>query len=80
MQITEIFKSIQGESTYAGVPCIFIRLTGCNLRCTWCDTDYAFFGGEDLSLEEVIKRVESFPESWWRLRAASPCCRRKSTR
>ena len=61
MQITEIFKSIQGESTYAGVPCIFIRLTGCNLRCTWCDTDYAFFGGEDLSLEEVIKRVESFP-------------------
>ena len=59
MRITEIFKSIQGESTYAGVPCIFIRLTGCNLRCTWCDTEYAFFGGEDVSLDEVAKRVAS---------------------
>ena len=59
MQITEIFKSIQGESTYAGVPCIFIRLTGCNLRCTWCDTEHAFFGGEDVSLDEVAKRVAS---------------------
>ena len=59
MQITEMFKSIQGESTYAGVPCIFIRLTGCNLRCTWCDTEYAFFGGEDVSLDEVAKRVAS---------------------
>ena len=60
MRITEIFKSIQGESTYAGAPCIFIRLTGCNLRCAWCDTDHAFFGGEEVSLEEVINRVESF--------------------
>ena len=45
MVITEIFRSIQGESTYAGLPCIFVRLTGCNLRCTWCDTAYAFHGG-----------------------------------
>ena len=59
MQITEIFKSLQGESTYAGLPCIFIRLTGCNLRCTWCDTEHAFFGGEDASLDEVMKRVGS---------------------
>ncbi len=59
MQITEIFKSIQGESTYAGLPCIFVRLTGCNLRCTWCDTEHAFFGGEDVSLDEVVKRVAS---------------------
>ena len=59
MQITEIFKSIQGESTYAGLPCIFVRLTGCNLRCTWCDTEHAFFGGEDVSLDEVVKRVSS---------------------
>jgi 7-carboxy-7-deazaguanine synthase len=57
MVITEIFKSIQGESTYAGLPCIFVRLTGCNLRCTWCDTAYAFYGGKKMSLEEVLERV-----------------------
>jgi 7-carboxy-7-deazaguanine synthase len=60
MQITEIFKSIQGESSYAGLPCIFIRLTGCNLRCTWCDTEYSFHGGETMTLEQVMKRVDDF--------------------
>ncbi|HXC49225.1 MAG TPA: radical SAM protein [Candidatus Sulfotelmatobacter sp.] len=59
MFITEIFKSIQGEGTRAGLPCIFVRLTGCNLRCTWCDTAYAFHGGQKLSVEEVMERVES---------------------
>jgi 7-carboxy-7-deazaguanine synthase len=57
MQITEIFRSIQGESTYAGLPCIFVRLTGCNLRCTWCDTAYAFYGGTRMSIDEVLGRV-----------------------
>lgn len=57
MQITEIFRSIQGESTYAGLPCIFVRLTGCNLRCTWCDTAYAFHGGTRMSLDEVLGRI-----------------------
>ena len=57
MQITEIFKSIQGESTYAGLPCVFVRLTGCNLRCHWCDTAYAFSGGQKMSPEEVLGRV-----------------------
>jgi len=57
MQITEIFKSIQGESTYAGLPCVFVRLTGCNLRCHWCDTAYAFSGGQKMSSEEVLGRV-----------------------
>ncbi len=57
MVITEIFKSIQGESTYAGLPCIFVRLTGCNLRCTWCDTAYAFHGGTKMSVEDVLRRV-----------------------
>jgi 7-carboxy-7-deazaguanine synthase len=57
MVITEIFKSIQGEGTRAGLPCIFIRLTGCNLRCTWCDTAYAFYGGTKLSLDEIIEKV-----------------------
>jgi len=58
MFITEIFKSIQGEGTRAGLPCIFVRLTGCNLRCTWCDTAYAFHGGQKVSVEEVLRRVE----------------------
>jgi len=57
MQITEIFRSIQGESTYAGLPCVFVRLTGCNLRCVWCDTAYAFYGGSRMSIEEVVARV-----------------------
>lgn len=58
MFITEIFKSIQGESSYAGLPCVFVRLTGCNLRCSWCDTAYAFHGGKKYSIAEVIARVE----------------------
>lgn len=57
MVVTEIFKSIQGESTFAGLPCVFVRLTGCNLRCHWCDTAYAFYGGQILSREEVLERV-----------------------
>jgi len=60
MFITEIFKSIQGEGTRAGLPCIFVRLTGCNLRCVWCDTAYAFHGGEKHSLDEIMERVERF--------------------
>lgn len=60
MRITEIFHSIQGESTFAGLPCVFVRLTGCPLRCTWCDTDYAFFGGTDHSIEQILERVQSY--------------------
>jgi 7-carboxy-7-deazaguanine synthase len=59
MIITEIFRSIQGESTHAGLPCIFVRLTGCNLRCTWCDTAYAFHGGTKMDIEEILARVEN---------------------
>jgi 7-carboxy-7-deazaguanine synthase len=59
MVITEVFKSIQGEGTRAGLPCIFVRLTGCNLRCTWCDTAYAFYGGTKHSVDEVIGRVRA---------------------
>jgi len=59
MVITEIFKSIQGEGTRAGLPCIFVRLTGCNLRCTWCDTAYAFYGGTKQSVDEVIEKVHA---------------------
>ena len=58
MFITEIFRSIQGEGTRAGLPCVFVRLTGCNLRCTWCDTAYAFHGGTKMSVGEVQARVD----------------------
>lgn len=61
LRITEIFYSIQGESTWAGTPCTFIRLTGCPLRCTWCDTAYAFDGGRLMSFEEILQSVMSYP-------------------
>jgi len=57
MQITEIYKSLQGESTYAGLPCVFIRLTGCNLRCSWCDSEYTFQGGSKMTSEAILEEV-----------------------
>lgn len=60
LRVTEVFHSIQGESTQAGRPCVFVRLTGCDLRCVWCDTAYAFEGGTPMSVEEVLGRVASF--------------------
>ena len=60
LQITEIFHSIQGESTQVGQPCVFVRLTGCPLRCTWCDTEYAFHGGNSMHLDSVLDRVQSY--------------------
>jgi 7-carboxy-7-deazaguanine synthase len=58
LRVTEIFHSVQGESTWAGLPCTFIRLTGCPLRCTWCDTEYSFHGGEKMSLDAIVERVQ----------------------
>ena len=58
MQITEIYKSLQGESTYAGLPCVFVRVTGCNLRCSWCDSEYTFSGGRKTSPDEVLSEVK----------------------
>jgi 7-carboxy-7-deazaguanine synthase len=57
MQITEIYKSLQGESTYAGLACVFVRLTGCNLRCNWCDSEYTFQGGRKMTVDEIMDEV-----------------------
>jgi 7-carboxy-7-deazaguanine synthase len=60
LRVTEVFHSIQGESSYAGLPCVFVRLTGCPLRCSWCDTEYAFYGGTDMSQAEVLQAVQAY--------------------
>jgi 7-carboxy-7-deazaguanine synthase len=60
LRVTEIFRSIQGESTHAGRPCAFVRLTGCPMRCVWCDSEYTFSGGDHISIDEVMQRVGSF--------------------
>src|SRR4051812_14281520 len=57
MQITEIYKSLQGKSSFAGIPCIFVRLTGCNLRCTWCDSEFTFTGGSKMTAEQVHAEI-----------------------
>jgi 7-carboxy-7-deazaguanine synthase len=60
LRVTEIFRSIQGESSHAGRPCTFVRLTGCPMRCVWCDSQYTFTGGEYFSLDEVMDQVRAF--------------------
>ena len=60
IKINEIYLSVQGESTHTGLPCVFIRLTGCNLRCSWCDTAYAFHEGKNMSIDEILQKVENF--------------------
>jgi 7-carboxy-7-deazaguanine synthase len=61
MRVTEIFFSIQGESSHAGKPCIFVRLTGCSLRCVYCDTKYSYAGGREMTLDDVLSSVASYP-------------------
>ncbi|MFO7810779.1 MAG: radical SAM protein [Candidatus Delongbacteria bacterium] len=59
MKVYEIFESLQGESSYAGYPCIFVRTTGCNLRCRWCDSEYSYFDGVEYSCDNIAKRINS---------------------
>src|SRR6476620_3730214 len=60
MRITDIYQSIQGESRYAGLPCVFVRTTGCDLRCSWCDSEFTFTGGVTMSLDEILAEVEKY--------------------
>src|SRR6185503_17848878 len=60
LRVTEIFRSIQGESTHAGRPCSFVRLTGCPMRCVWCDSEYTFTGGEHISVDDIIRKLDEF--------------------
>ncbi|MBI2608527.1 MAG: radical SAM protein [Deltaproteobacteria bacterium] len=61
LQVSEIYYSIQGESSFRGEPCIFIRLTGCDLRCSWCDTEYSFYGGKKMNISKILNEVSRFP-------------------
>ena len=72
MRVTEIFFSIQGESTHAGKPCVFVRFTGCDLRCGYCDTAYAFHGGKELSRPEILREIERHPARFVCLTGGEP--------
>ncbi len=77
MKVNEIFKGLQGESTFAGLPCTFIRLTGCNLRCSYCDTTYAYEEGEDLTIPEVLARVRDLGCSLIEVTGGEPLLQRE---
>jgi 7-carboxy-7-deazaguanine synthase len=77
MRVTEIFFSIQGEGTRAGRPCVFVRLTGCDLRCTYCDTAYAFHGGREMTRAEIVAAVEAHPCRFVLLTGGEPTLQRE---
>jgi 7-carboxy-7-deazaguanine synthase len=76
LRVSEIFFSLQGESTHQGLPCVFVRTTGCNLRCSWCDTEYAFSGGETMSLDEVLAAVARHPAKRVEITGGEPLLQR----
>ena len=78
MTISEIYKSIQGESTYAGQPCVFVRTTGCNLRCNWCDSAFSFYGGEELTLQAILNRIRNYQCDLIELTGGEPLLQKES--
>lgn len=72
LRVNEIFYSIQGESRYAGLPCIFVRLTYCNLRCTWCDTTYSYFEGNEWTLDAILGQISTYPSSLVEITGGEP--------
>ena len=74
LKLSEIFYSLQGESQFQGYPCIFIRLSGCNLNCTWCDTTYSFEGGKPMSFDEILAEVEAYPARLVEITGGEPLC------
>jgi 7-carboxy-7-deazaguanine synthase len=80
LRVTEIFRSIQGESTHMGRPCTFVRLTGCPMRCTWCDSEYTFTGGEHVSLESVMAQVRAYGCQLVEVTGGEPLAQREAFR
>lgn len=78
LRVTEIFRSIQGESTHAGRPCTFVRLTGCPMRCVWCDSEYTFTGGDHYSLEDIVARVHGFESRLVEITGGEPLAQREA--
>lgn len=78
LKVNEIYFSIQGESSYAGLPCVFVRLTGCNLRCVWCDTEYAFYEGEWKSLDRIVAEAAQFGCKLVELTGGEPLLQKES--
>ncbi len=76
MRVTEIFYSVQGESTWAGRPCVFVRFTGCDLRCGYCDTTYSFYGGRTLSQDEILAEIARHPVRYVCLTGGEPLLQR----
>jgi 7-carboxy-7-deazaguanine synthase len=79
LKVNEIFYSIQGESTFAGLPFIFIRLTGCHLRCEWCDTTYAFHEGEKMTISEILNRIKDMPTRFVEITGGEPLLQKRVT-
>ncbi len=79
LKINEIYYSIQGESSKAGLPCVFVRLTYCNLRCTYCDTEYAFYEGNEFSVEQVIEQVKNYKCNLVEITGGEPLVQQEST-
>jgi 7-carboxy-7-deazaguanine synthase len=80
IRVTEIFRSIQGESTHAGRPCSFVRLTGCPMRCVWCDSEYTFAGGERMEIDDVLARVRAFGCQLVEVTGGEPLAQREAFR